>query len=96
MNLKVALQAVIDEINRSEKKFPGFPTDPIHAAAIVNEESGELCRAALMLTYEHPDVWGSVCHEAVHTAAMAIRFLMMMERMRRRPSKQVKKKEGFK
>jgi len=28
---------VFDELRRAEHKFPGFPTDPIHAAAVLAE-----------------------------------------------------------
>lgn len=71
------------EIIRALGKFPTWPTDPIHAAAIVAEESGELQKAVLEACYE-PDKKGPMNYthvraEAVQTAAMAIRFLLGMD-----------------
>lgn len=72
------LQAVITELERAKAKFSKWPTDPIHAAAIVSEESGELIRAALMHVYENAPE--SDCYkEAIQTAAMALRFLEGIE-----------------
>lgn len=68
------------EVERALKKFPKWPTDPIHAAAVVAEESGELVKAALESTYEP---WkGSkenLRAEAVQTAAMCIRFIRSLD-----------------
>jgi hypothetical protein len=73
------LDQIFDEIKaeyeRAEEKFPIWPDDPIHAAAIVGEESGELLQAALQCEYEDGDA-ESMVKEAIHTAAMAVRFLM--------------------
>lgn len=66
---------VQEELKRARAKFPLFPSDPIHAAAIVVEEAGELQQAALQYTYEGGDA-GNMDKEALHTAAMAFRFLM--------------------
>lgn len=68
------LAYITAELAKAKYKFPEWPTDPIHAAAIVAEESGELTRAALQFTYEGaPRV--AMFNEALQTAAMAIRFL---------------------
>ena len=70
-----AIALVVAEIERAESKFPGWPSDPVHAAAVVCEESGELMQAALNHTYH----WGNDEHmltEAVQVAAMAIRFIV--------------------
>ena len=37
---------VTDELLRATRMFPGWPTDPVYAAAIVAEEAGELLQAA--------------------------------------------------
>lgn len=64
------------ELDEALRKFPEWPTDPIHAAAIVAEECGELQRAVLQLTYEPGKTSRlEVMQEARQTAAMAIRFL---------------------
>jgi len=68
------LEAILKEVERAERKFPDWPTDIIHAAAIVGEESGELTRAALQWTYEGGELIEAQ-KEAIQVAAMAIRFL---------------------
>jgi len=78
---------VFDELRRAEHKFPGFPTDPIHAAAVLAEEVGELQKACLQWTYEGGNL-DNVTVEAVQSAAMALRFLFNIESLRRRPSDQ--------
>lgn len=68
------LEEICEELFRAEIKFPYWPDDIIHAAAIVNEESGELIRAAIQFTYEDGEI-EEVKTEAIQTAAMCIRFL---------------------
>ena len=65
------LQALVE----AEKEHPTWPEDPIHAAAIVQEECGELVRAAVQAYYEG-GTREALIKEAEHTAAMAIRFLL--------------------
>ena len=70
------MQEIDNEIAIAESKFPAWPTDIIHASAIVQEEAGELVKATLEVTYEpHKTGRGEVEKEAIQTAAMAIRFL---------------------
>lgn len=72
------IESILNELTRAETKFPFWPDDIIHAAAIVNEESGELIRAALQLKYEGGNL--EECKkEAIQTAAMCIRFLKNIE-----------------
>jgi len=71
---KLIIESILNEVARAEAKFPDWPSDMIHAAAIVNEESGELTRAALQWTYEGGDIIEAQ-KEAVQTAAVCIRFL---------------------
>lgn len=68
------LQAVVNELERAERKHPIWPKDWIHRAAIVNEESGELTRAALLYQFESGD-FKEIAIEATHTAAAALRLL---------------------
>ena len=68
------------ELRKAEAKFPGWPEDPVHGAAIVAEEAGELVQAALDWYYERGKS-KDVEVEALHTAAMAIRFLVFMNRV---------------
>ena len=63
--------------------WPAWPTDPIHAAAVLAEEAGELVQAANDFTYSN----GSLEHmreEAVQVAAMAMRFLDGLDKYERR------------
>lgn len=66
---------------RAMRLFPEWPTDPVHAAAIVAEECGELQKAVLEAVYEpHKMSRNNVPIEAVQTAAMCIRFLACIDR----------------
>ena len=71
---ELAMEAVL----KAERKFPGWPNDPIHGAAVVGEKSGELTQAALQFTYEHGRR-EAMRKEACHVAATAIRFLYWLE-----------------
>ena len=72
---------VFDEIERAIAKFPTWPTDPLHALAVVGEEFGELTKAVLQSVYEpHKSTPADVRAEAVQTAAMALRFLASLDR----------------
>lgn len=71
------LNAIAREYKRACKKHPDWPTDIIHQAAIVNEESGELIRAALQQGYESGN-WEATENEAKQTGAMALRFMVNM------------------
>jgi len=75
------IQEVINEVQRATEKFPTWPTDPIHAMAVLGEEYGELNKAILQSVYEpHKSNLKDVRDEAVQTAAMAIRFLMSLDK----------------
>ena len=74
MNIEIALAQIFSEVERAEKLHPDWPTNPIHQAAIVTEEAGELLQASL----NHNERRGSkkaMITEAIHTAASVIRFL---------------------
>ncbi|HNO08930.1 MAG TPA: hypothetical protein PKJ03_09400, partial [Methanoregulaceae archaeon] len=66
---------VLVELKQAMTKHPTWPTDPLHALAILGEEFGELTKAMLQLTYEpaktsHQEVYA----EAIQTTAMALRL----------------------
>jgi NTP pyrophosphatase (non-canonical NTP hydrolase) len=70
---------VFAEIERAVAKFPTWPTDPLHAVAIIGEEAGELVKAVLQAVYEpHKSTPEDVREEVVQTAAMALRFLLSL------------------
>ncbi|MDR6152156.1 hypothetical protein QF021_000245 [Acidovorax delafieldii] len=76
-----AVAGVLLELRRALAKFPTWPTDPLHAIAVVNEEVGELNKELLQLTYEPHKVKPEGVHtEAVQSAAMTLRFLASMGR----------------
>lgn len=66
--------AVQDELSRARRLHPDWPIDPVHAAAIVAEEAGELVRAVLRYVYEGKSIL-EVRTEAVQVGAMAARFI---------------------
>lgn len=72
---------ILDELRRAVTKFPTWPTDPLHALAVLGEEYGELTKATLQTTYEpHKSSHDDVRTEAIQTAAMALRFVISLER----------------
>ena len=73
------LTAIIIELVKAKQKHGYFPDDPIHAAAVLGEESGELTQAALDYVYSGGDIQ-SMKEEAAQCGAMAIRFLENVER----------------
>lgn len=68
------VKAILAEVYRAETIHPHWPKDPIHASAIVCEESGELIRASLQLEYEGGNI-DELRKEAIQTAATCVRLL---------------------
>lgn len=79
-----------DELRTAMAKFPRWPTDPLHALAVLQEEVGELSKAVLQHTYEpHKNVTRDDIHaEAIQCAAMCLRFLLSLQRYDFTPSQQ--------
>ena len=91
-----ALLAVCAEVDRATAKFPTWPTDALHAVGVVAEEMGELQKEVLQLTYEpHKATRDAVRKEAVQLAAMAIRFLMSLDRYEYQPRPQHSQNSGL-
>ena len=77
------------EVERAMKKFPTWPTDPLHAFAVLGEEVGELQKAILQHVYEPEKAkFDDVRTEAIQAAAMAFRFLLSMDDYDFEPSAQ--------
>lgn len=76
MNIDTAFIIVRMEIERTISKHPIWPKLPVHQAAIVCEESGELIREALHLEHEGCGDEKRFIEEAVQTAAVSIRLIM--------------------
>lgn len=74
-----AIDLVLEELAKAEDLHPAWPDDPVHAAAIVAEESGEAVKAALDLHY-HGGPIAALEVELAHTAATAIRALMGLQK----------------
>lgn len=74
MYLKEALKLILAEVKCARRKHPTWPIDPVYQAAIVQEEAGELVKAALENVQEGKSEMRMIT-EAIHTAATAIRFL---------------------
>lgn len=70
---------IIDEAIRASLIHPTWPADPIHAASILAEESGELTRAVNEYYYEGGDL-EAARKEAIQTGAMALRFLLNIDK----------------
>jgi hypothetical protein len=72
--------SVWHELERAMAKFPTWPTDPLHALAVLGEEFGELTKDVLQLTYEPGKTSAeNVRKEAIQTAAMALRFVASLD-----------------
>ena len=67
-------QAIRSEVQRATALHPEWPADPIHATAIVAEESGEAIRAAVQLVYEDGEL-DELRTELIQTAATCVRAL---------------------
>jgi NTP pyrophosphatase (non-canonical NTP hydrolase) len=78
--MEQAIDLMFAELRKAEAKFPGWPEDPVHGAAIVAEEAGELVKAALDFYYGRSKWIRQMEKEAAQTAAMALRFLSDLHR----------------
>ena len=77
------LESVITELDLAKVKWPDWPVDPVHAAAVVSEEAGELVQAANDFCYSGGDS-ERMRAEAVQTVAMGLRFLSGLAMYERR------------
>lgn len=73
---------MIKELDRAERKFPGWPTDAVHATAIMMEEAGEATKAAIDY-HHHRGKLKDVKAELVQTGAMALRALIHLKSYKR-------------
>jgi len=80
MKTEQALNEVKHELLKATVKFPTWPTDPLHAVVVLNEEVGELNKAVLQCTYEPgKSTINDVRTEALQVAAMALRFIVSLD-----------------
>lgn len=86
------IELILKELEDAKIKYPFWPDDKIHQAAIVGEEAGELLKAAIDYEYFNDNFninterilgqfhWvEQLKTEAIQTAAMAIRLLMNLK-----------------
>ncbi len=67
------------ELERAIEKFPTWPTDPLHALAVLGEEYGELVKGMLQLVYEpNKTTIDATRREAIQTAAMVVRLIISL------------------
>lgn len=85
------VSAVLAEVDAATAKWPGWPTDPTHAIAILQEELGEATRAVCQATYEGKggETLEDARQEIVQTAAMCLRWLANFDNYVIRPSERV-------
>ncbi len=68
--------AVLTELDRARARYPRWPADLIHAAAIASEESGEVVKAVNNYVWQHgDDSMDDIRKEAIQAIAMWVRFL---------------------
>lgn len=68
--------AVSAELQRARTRYPWWPQDMIHAAAIASEESGEVVKAVNNHVWaQGHDTPDDIRAEAVQAIAMWVRFL---------------------
>ena len=77
------ISGIIDECIRATKLHPEWPSDPVHASAILNEEVGELTKAVLDWVYHGGD-FAELETEAIQVGAMVVRFLVNLEKYKER------------
>jgi hypothetical protein len=65
------------ELDKARTKYPHWPSDMVHAAAIASEESGEVVKSVNNHFWKHgDDTWADIEKEAVQAIAMWCRFLV--------------------
>lgn len=83
------ISEVLNEVGKATNKFPTWPTRALDAVAVLNEEVGELNKEVLQMTYEpHKTDKEKIRTEAIQAAAMAIRFLMSLDKYDYSPTEQ--------
>jgi hypothetical protein len=89
ITVQQAIELIIYELRSAQKQHPYFPTDPIHAVAIMAEEAGEAVQASLDFTYggKHAE---KLQKEIIQTGAMAVRNLINFHNFKAIKSPQIK------
>ena len=69
------IETILEEVHRAERLYPNWPTDMIHATAILSEETGEAVQASNNF-WHHGGARSEVVKEVVQSAATAVRWLL--------------------
>ena len=78
--LAQAVGLLVEELHRAVCLHPTWKRDPIHAAALISEEAGELVQAANdFYDSGSRSEWEHMRQEAAHTGAMVLRFLLALK-----------------
>ena len=79
--LERCLEAGRAEVRRDQEIHPAWPSDPLHALAILGKEFGELTQAMVQYTYERDKISSPavVAEKALQTAAMALRLMLHLD-----------------
>lgn len=70
---------ILAEVKRAESIHPKWPSDPVHAAAILSEEAGEVVKAVNNVATKHKGD-SDYLTEAIQCAAMCVRFLKNIDK----------------
>lgn len=82
------------EVVRALRKFPEWPTDPLHAVAVLNEEVGELNKALLQRSYEpEKSSIEDVRIEAMQVVTVALRFYASLQQYQHQQCDQHRQEE---
>lgn len=66
--------AALDEVDRARQMYPEWPSDIVHATAIIVEESGEVLKEANNLRWNQGGDIAALRKELIQTVAMCMRF----------------------
>lgn len=71
------IDAAMAELDRARTRYPNWPADMIHAAAVASEESGEVVKACNTVYWQQGnETLSDVRKEAIQAIAMWVRFLV--------------------
>ena len=84
MQTSVAVHRALEALEAAKRKWPGIVTDPMHLAAILAEECGEVAAACHDFTYCQRSR-DQIAMEAAQVAAVALRILENIELLEPRP-----------
>lgn len=73
------VKEILREVLRAEKLHPKWPSDPVHAGAVLAEEAGEVVKAINNVVTKHNGE-SDYATEAIQCAAMCVRFLKNLDR----------------